>query len=123
ALEGYGATQIWKFANRVQNDSYASSVRQHALDESRHATIFIAMLNLVFPLITMDDATEHAIDRLQPKFSQNNHPPIEKPPESEQYSGERLLNELVQVHITEIRALVLQFLLRPTILAYSPDAS
>lgn len=123
ALEGYGATQIWKFANKVDEPAYAAAVRRHALDESRHSTIFVKMLRLVFPGAEIDEATEQSIAALQPHYSPRNHPPIERPPDGEMYSGERLLHELVQVHITEIRALVLQHLLRPTLLAYSPDAS
>lgn len=121
ALEGYGATQIWKFSNKVDNESYASAVRKHALDESRHSTIFIIMLKLVFPRAHMDTATAKTIDELQPHYSAKSHPPIEKAPDGELYSGDRLLHELIQVHITEIRALVLQHLLRPTLLAYSPS--
>ena len=123
ALEGYGATQIWKFSNKVDNESYASAVRKHALDESRHSTIFVTMLKLVFPEANIDTATAKTIDELQPHYSAKSHPPIEKSPDRELYCGERLLHELIQVHITEIRALVLQHLLRPTLLAYSPSSS
>jgi hypothetical protein len=123
ALEGYGATQIWKFSNKVDNNAYAAAVRRHAFDESRHSTIFITMLKLVFPDAAIDEATEQAIDALQPRFTPQSRPPIEKHADDELYSGDRLLHELVQVHITEIRALVLQHLLRPTLLAYSPAPS
>ncbi len=123
ALEGYGATQIWKFSNKIENESYASAVRKHALDESRHSTIFVTMLKLVFPGAHIDSDTAKTIDQLQPHYSAKSHPPIEKSPDGEVYCGERLLHELIQVHITEIRALVLQHLLRPTLLAYSPSSS
>lgn len=123
ALEGYGATQIWKFSNKIDNESYASAVRKHSLDESRHSTIFVTMLKLVFPGAQIDAATAKTIDALQPHYSATSHPPIEKSPDGEVFCGDRLLHELIQVHITEIRALVLQHLLRPTLLAYSPSSS
>jgi len=123
ALEGYGATQIWKFSNKIDNESYAAAVRKHSLDESRHSTIFITMLKLVFPGAHIDADSAEAIEKLQPHYSPKSHPPIEKAPDGEMFSGERLLHELIQVHITEIRALVLQHLLRPTLLAYSPSSS
>ena len=122
ALEGYGATQIWKFSNRVGNEAYAAAVRQHSLDESRHSSMFVAMMRILFPAAHIDDATARSLDDLQPKYSLRSHPAIEKCPPSEALSGEELLDELVQVHITEIRALVLQFLLRETLLAYSPPS-
>jgi ribonucleotide reductase beta subunit family protein with ferritin-like domain len=121
ALEGYGATQIWKFSNRISEPVCATAVRQHALDESRHSSMFVRMLALVFPDAAMDSATVQRVDALQPKYSQERHPPIALVPDAEQLVGERLLNELIQVHITEIRALVLQFLLREMILTYAPD--
>lgn len=119
ALEGYGARQIWKFADRVADDGYAQAVRKHALDESRHSTMFVAMLRMVFPGATIDDASDGTLRDLQPRFSSRSHPPIQKRSERELYSGARLLDELVQVHITEIRALVLQYLLRSALLAYA----
>ena len=123
ALEGYGSTQIWAFSNRIDNDTYRESVRRHALDESRHSTMFVKMLKLVFPTATIDDATESTLDALQPRYSRHSHPPTEMAPEHEIFSHERMLRELVGVQFTEIRALILQFLLRPTVLAYSPDIS
>lgn len=118
ALEGYGATQIWKFSNRVASDEYAAAVRQHARDESRHSTLFIAMLRMVFPGATIDEDTETALAGMQPRFALK-EPPVAKRPEAELMSGDLLLDELIQVHITEIRALVLQYLLRSALLAYA----
>jgi hypothetical protein len=118
ALEGYGAQQIWKFSNRIANDSYAQAVRKHALDESRHSTIFVAMLNMVFPGAVIDQQTEDELQAMQPRFALK-APPIVKSSDAELCEGEVLLNELIQVHITEIRALVLQHLLRSMLLAYA----
>ena len=123
ALEGYGATQIWKFSNRIENDNYSAALRQHALDESRHSTMFIRMLQLTFPNIGIDPASRENLDKLQPKYSRKNHPPTDKRPKEELLLGHEALNELIQVHITEIRALILQFLLRPAMLAYAPESS
>ncbi|MEA2823029.1 MAG: hypothetical protein QOJ86_5033 [Bradyrhizobium sp.] len=123
ALEGYGSTQIWKFSNRVDNARYAEALRQHALDESRHSTMFIRMLRLTFPGIELDAKTEKSLDGLQPKYTRRVHPPIEKRPPDELILGREALNEIIQVHITEIRALILQFLLRPAMLAYAPESS
>ncbi|MGY4197846.1 hypothetical protein [Bradyrhizobium sp. USDA 4520] len=123
ALEGYGSTQIWKFSSRVESDRYAEALRQHALDESRHSTMFVRMLLLTFPGIELNSETEHSLDRLQPKYNRKRHPAIEKRPAKELIMGREVLNEIIQVHITEIRALVLQFLLRPAMLTYAPESS
>lgn len=123
ALEGYGSRQIWKFANNVTNPAYVPAIRKHSLDESRHSTMFVTMLKLTFPGATIDSASEEAIADLQPHFSAKNHPATDPLPDRKMWSGDELLNELIQVHITEIRALVLQYLLRPTLLAYGAGPS
>ena len=123
ALEGYGSTQIWKFSNRVENDEYAAALRQHALDESRHSTMFIRMLELTFSQLDLPAESKANLDKLQPKYSKSRHPAIEKRPKEELILGREALNEIIQVHITEIRALVLQFLVRPVLFAYAPQES
>jgi hypothetical protein len=121
ALEGYGARQIWMFANRVAD--HAPEIRCHALDESRHSRMFISMLRLVFPGIAIEGDAERELRAMQPGFSVRFHPPIEPVEGISLLRGEALLDELIQVHITEIRALVLQYLLRSVALAYAPSTS
>ncbi|MEZ8025788.1 hypothetical protein [Enterovibrio norvegicus] len=122
-LEGYGAQQIWNFSNKLDNDEYARRVRQHALDESRHSTMFISMLNLVYPGLDLDHDTLSKIDDMQPKFTPTQHPDIAKVPEEERLFELESINELVQVHITEIRALVLQYMVRDALLKHAPEES
>ena len=120
ALEGYGATQIWKFANRLHDPRHAAAVRQHSLDESRHSTMFIRMLGLAFPDVPIEPAALARIESLQPRYTKLRHPPIERPASVDPDHERWALNELIQVHITEIRALILQRLLRPVLLAHAP---
>lgn len=120
ALEGYGAKQIWKFSNRVNDDSHVGFVRRHALDESRHSTMFISMLQLTFPGLSIDEQTRARIAAQQPHLSTKNPPTDDRLPVEQRLSPDETLNELIQVHITEIRALVLQYLLRSALEAYAP---
>lgn len=121
ALEGYGSTQIWKFSNKVKNESYADALRTHALDESKHSSMFISMLSKTFPGLEMDANTTHRIEKMQPRYSRRRHPTTEKLEPEQLLLDDEALDELIQVHITEIRALVLQFLLRPVLLTYAPE--
>jgi len=123
ALEGYGATQIWKFASHLENQRHAAAVRQHSLDESRHSTMFIRMLDLTFPNIELDAGTRDRLEGLQPRYTAARHPPIVAPPTDQLKAGRDALTELIGVHITEIRALILQHLLRPVMLTYAPNTS
>ena len=121
-LEGYGSEQIWKFADCLDNDNYAEKVRKHALDESRHSTMFITALELVFPnvLNTVDDDTKSKIAQMQPNYHKKS-PPIQKVREEDRLFEIESINELIQVHITEIRALVLQYMVRKAFLKHSPN--
>lgn len=123
ALEGYGSTQIWAFSRKLNDENYAAAAQQHSLDESRHSTMFVEMIGLLFPDATIDGTTQASLDRLQPKYNRRSHPPIDKVPEGERFSLERTLEEFVGVQFTEIRALILQFLLQAMTRAYSPPAS
>jgi len=121
-LEGYGSQQIWKFSNKLDNDLYAERVRKHALDESRHSTMFITILGLVFPgvLDSVDQETARKIDQMQPRFTQEKHPAIQKVTAEERLFELETINELIQVHITEIRALVLQYMVREAMKRHAP---
>lgn len=122
ALEGYGAEQIWKFSNTLDSDEYAQQVRQHALDESRHSTMFISALDLVFPGLRQASGKDVQVQiaALQPRYSQYKHPEIIKSALEDRLFEVDSIKELIQVHITEIRALVLQYMLRNVMLAHAP---
>jgi len=123
ALEGYGSRQIWTFSNKIDNDIYVDAIRQHSLDESRHSTVFVRILSLLFPQADIDPDIQRQIEEVQPHFNSSNHPAIVKLPESQRINSEQFLSEIVGIHLTEIRALVLQLLLRPTLLAYSSNST
>lgn len=122
-LEGYGAEQIWKFSNRLDNEHYAARVRQHSLDESRHSTMFVTILGLTFPsdVAEIDKDTHEKIYNMQPRYSKKAHPPILKCTLEERLFEVESINELVQVHITEIRALVLQYMVRAALIRHAPE--
>lgn len=121
-LEGYGSEQIWNFSNQLDNDHFAAKVRRHAMDESRHASMFVAALRLTFPglLEGADPETQRRIDGMQPRFSSHRHPSIAKVPEQERFFEKESINQLIQVHITEIRALVLQYMVRKAFIRHAP---
>lgn len=123
ALEGYGSTQIWNFSMRMHQDEYIEAVQQHSLDESRHSTMFVSMLHLTFPGLSMDAVTEERIRTQQPRYSRHNLPGARRLEPEHRMSPDDSISELVGVHLTEIRALVLQYLLRAVIEVYAPASS
>ncbi len=119
-LEGYGAQQILLFAQRLPKPQHAQLARRHALDESRHATVFILALDLVFPglLASQDDSVRAQVRAMQP-FLRDETPFSQQP---DLLTPTQAIADIIQIHITEIRALVLQDLVREAFLRHAPQA-
>lgn len=112
--EGYGSRKLWELAARAADVDIGEAVRQHAIDESRHALLYVAICDLVFPGALEGEVKAFA-DSLSPRYS-----PRDFPPASEKSSAEVVLDELIQMNIGEIRTRIHQLLMRPVITAYCP---
>jgi hypothetical protein len=120
-LEGHGARQIWAFADKIGHAGYANCIRRHAIDESRHSSLFIAALRMTFPgaLESQTRQTRERIHAMQP-FLDTTAPPATPVDTFNQLDERCAINELVQVHITEIRALILQYRVRDALQRHAP---
>ena len=49
AREGAGARDLWRLSARTRDPEVAEQIRQHAVDESRHALVSVAMLETALP--------------------------------------------------------------------------
>jgi hypothetical protein len=115
AKEANGARGIWELAGRTDNQKIAEQVRIHAIDESRHARIYIAMLNIVFPY-GVDESLSSTLYDMSPSYKVKDRPKnLSKATET------NVLDELIQMNIGEIRTRINQLLLRPVILAHCPS--
>jgi hypothetical protein len=115
-VEGDGARKLWKIAGYAEQKSQSELVKQHAVDEARHARLYIHMLRRVFPG-AMDRELENAAKAMSPTISMR-----DILPESTPAPKMRLLDDLIQMNIGEIRTRIHQQLLRPVILAHCPLA-
>lgn len=112
--EADGARQLWLLSGRTPAPEIAEAIRQHAIDEARHARYYIAMLDLAFP----DAAPPAERDRFLaglPKFSQADFPERTAPAKLES-----VFDELVQMNVGEIRTLIHQLLMRPVLTRHCP---
>jgi len=118
AEEGTGSKQVWQFSEQIENQEFAQLVRNHSIDESRHSLMFVALLNIIFPTrIEADFRTQ--LKAFSPQYYHHKHPPL-VPISSDQIMDEKLvMDEIIQINLLEIRALILQLLLRPVLQAYS----
>ncbi|MFN9645105.1 MAG: hypothetical protein ACK6BG_08320 [Cyanobacteriota bacterium] len=113
--EAEGSRKLWELAGRCSIPEIAEAIRQHAIDESRHALLYLAILDLIFPGALDDDAKQYA-NSLSPRYSQHDFPP-----DVDKVSIEVVLDELIQMNIGEIRTRIHQLLLRPVAMAYCPE--
>ena len=112
--EGEGSRKLWDLVARIEDPNVREQVRQHAIDESRHAQFYLAMLDLAFPS-AVTDSLRFQLREISPGYSNSDHPKTEHPS-----AKEIVLDEIVQMNIGEIRTRIHQLLLRPVIQAHCP---
>lgn len=113
-VEGDGATKLWNIAGRSDQQEMARLIQQHAVDEAGHARLYLSMLKLVFPDALSPDLSG-ALQSLPPSLSMYG-----ELPNGQAAPTMRMLDDLVQMNIGEIRTRIHQQLLRPVILAHCP---
>jgi hypothetical protein len=114
AKEGEGSRKLWRLAGRSADPEIAELIRRHAVDESRHALVYIAMLETAFPGAVPGQA-RWKLNDLSPRYRLKDTPPRRRPA-----SRHRVLDELIQMNIGEIRTRIHQLLLAPMITAFCP---
>jgi len=112
--EGEGSRHLWDLAACTPDVCVATQVKAHAIDESRHAKAYVAMLDLTFPDV-VDDKFHAKLTSLSPGYTQRS--PLE-PHEGSPYASAITLDDLIQMNIAEIRTLVHHLLQRPMLLGY-----
>jgi hypothetical protein len=117
AKEGRGARELWVLAGRAPDAAIARAVRDHALDESRHALMYLAILGLVFPK-ALGEGRRSAFRTLSPRYSPRAQPPPRRPARSG-----AMLDALIQMNLGEIKTRVNQLLLMPVVTAYCVPAN
>lgn len=115
-LEGYSGRQLWLYANGVQDPDFASEMRQHARDEVSHSKLFARLLFELFPTLATDSRRRELAAMARPL---REIPATPKAP----WQLEELLNSVILINLHEVKALVLERLLEPVLLAYAGAAS
>lgn len=112
--EGEGSQHLWDLAASTPDVRVAAQVKQHAIDKSRHAKAYVAMLDLTFPEIADNDFRAQ-LASLSPGYNQRSRfEALEGSP----YASAVTLDDLIQMNIAEIRTLVHHILQRPMLLRY-----
>ena len=113
--EGEGSGHLWDLAASTPDPRIAAQVKAHAIDESRHSKAYVAMLELAFPGVVVNNGLHAQLASLSPGYSQRS--PLEAHAGSP-YASAITLDDLIQMNIAEIRTLVHHILQRPILLGY-----
>ena len=112
--EAEGSEHLWDLAACTPDTRVAAQVKAHAIDESRHAKAYVAMLDLCFSGV-VDNELHAKLISLSPGYTQRS--PLE-PHEDSPYASAITLDDLIQMNIAEIRTLVHHLLQRPMLLGH-----
>ena len=66
--EGEGSRKLWALSGRIDDPYISECVRKHAIDESRHALLYVAICELVFPG-AMEGEVRVFAQSLSPRFA------------------------------------------------------
>ena len=113
--EATGSRQLWDFAGRIADADCREQVRVHAVDESRHASFYISLLQLCFPE-RFSAAEIEEFHHISPGYRTTDVVELASPSDDE-----LVLDELIQMNIGEIRTLINQLLMRPVLSIICPE--
>lgn len=113
SIEGDGARKLWKIAAASPNADTARQIKRHALDESRHARLYVGMMRLAFPGAVTEPLMA-AFKALSPGYRPQDELPFSSPATEEEE-----LDDFIQMNLGEIRTRIHQLLLRPMIRAHA----
>lgn len=117
AKEGRGSRELWVLAERAAEPAVAEAVRAHALDESRHALLYLAVLDLTFPGV-LGGTRRRTFRTLSPRYGSRDRPRRRRP-----LPGRQMLDALIQMNLGEIKTRVNHLLMMPVVTTYAPAAN
>jgi hypothetical protein len=117
--EGQGATDLWSLAACSADGNEQQLIKRHAVDESRHAKVYLALLDLSFP-----DAVDPSFRQQMEAFSPNYALAKEtRPVDGSLYAKTPTLDDFVQMNIAEIRTTIHHLMQRAALEEHCPPAN
>lgn len=116
--EGDGATRLWSLSACSSDTRIREQLKAHAVDESRHALLYLALLDLAFPG-SVDQDFRRELQQLSPHYSMTME--VFAVPGSP-YAKEPTIDDFIQMNIAEIRTTIHHLMQRRALLGHSPPA-
>jgi hypothetical protein len=117
--EGDGAKRLWSLAACSPVAKHQRLLKRHACDESRHALLYLTLLDLSFPGIVSPEFRAE-LRQLSPGFAMHQ---ILSPVPGSPYAKAPTVDDFLQMNIAEIRTAIHHLLQRPALSLHCPPAS
>jgi len=113
--EGDGAKRLWSLSACSSNKEEQQLLKAHAVDESRHALFYLALLDLAFPEIT-EPSFRLELQKLSPRYSMRMELfAVDGSP----YAKEPSIDDFIQMNIAEIRTTIHHLMQRSALAVHS----
>jgi hypothetical protein len=113
--EGDGAKRLWSLSACSSNKEEQQLLKAHAVDESRHALFYLALLDLAFPGIT-EPSFRLELQKLSPRYSMRMELfAVDGSP----YAKEPSIDDFIQMNIAEIRTTIHHLMQRSALAVHS----
>jgi hypothetical protein len=113
--EGDGAARLWSLSAYSFDGDEQHLLKAHAVDESRHALFYLALLDLAFPGMT-DPSFRLELRKLSPGYSMRMELfAVSGSP----YARAPSIDDFIQMNIAEIRTTIHHLMQRPALAAQS----
>jgi hypothetical protein len=117
--EGQGATDLWSLAACSVDGREQELIKRHAVDESRHAKLYLAILDLAFP-DAVEPTFRKQMDTFSPDYAMTQQP---SPVEGSRYAKVPTIDDFVQMNIAEIRTTIHHLMQRAALEEHCPAAN
>ena len=112
--EAEGARDLWRLAGHTGDPVVADRIRLHAVDESRHARLYVTMLDIAFREV-LPDEVRPTLYVVSPRYNTRERPAV-----ADILPAKSVLDAVIQMNLGEIRTRIHQLLLTPVITEYCP---
>lgn len=117
--EGQGASDLWTLAASAADPGERQLIKRHAVDESRHAKVYLALLDLAFP-DAVEPGFRRAMDAFSPDYGMGQELAVAP---GSLYARNPTVDDFVQMNIAEIRTTIHHLMQRAALEAHCPPAN
>lgn len=114
--EGDGSRRLWSLAAFAEDDDARHQLKRHAVDESKHALMYLALTDIAFPDALAPDF-RLSLRQLSPGFSMR---AALYPVPGSPYAKPPTIDDFVQMNIAEIRTTIHHVMQRQALALHCP---